>query len=116
MVYKLPYDKVIKYVTQGFERYIRDDGLTVSQATSRLIVEFEIQTDEFEDVEWTLYLLLAKLGFENGELRNDVRNRAMEIINSNELVNFWKVEGVNRKELEERERFIKQIKNVLTEV
>ncbi|RJG21445.1 hypothetical protein [Paenibacillus thiaminolyticus] len=115
MVNKLSYDKVIKYVTQGFEKYL-SDGLTVSQATSRSIVELEIQTDDFEDVEWTLYLLLAKLGIEHGDLRDDIKAQAMDIINSNKLVDFWKKEGLDNKELEERVLFVKGVRDLLTTV
>jgi|GEM_PF-3097193 len=114
-VTKLSYDKVIKYVTQGFEQYL-SEGLTVSQATSRSIVEFEIQTDDFEDVEWTLYLVLAKLGFEHGELRDDIKAQAMKIIHSNILVEFWKSEGLDNKELEDRVLFVEEIRSLLTTV
>lgn len=116
MVNKLSYDKVIKYVSQGFERYIREDGLTISQATSRTIVELEIQTDDYEDVEWTMYLMLAKLGIEHGELRDDIKNIAIDIINSNKLINYWINEGIDSKELEERTLFINDVKKMLKEI
>ncbi|MEK8214016.1 hypothetical protein [Paenibacillus sp. FSL L8-0463] len=115
MVNKLSYDKVIKYGTQGFEKYL-SEGFTVNQATSRSIVEFEIQTDDFQDVEWILYLILAKLGIEHGDLRDDIKSQAMDIIHSNKLVKFWRQEGLDNKELEERVLFVEGIKDLLTTV
>jgi len=113
VVNKLSHDKVINYVTQGFEKFL-SEGLTVSQATSRSIVDFEIQTDDFEDVEWTLYLVLAKLGIEHGDLRDDIKVQAMNIIHSNKLVEFWKNDGLDNKELEDRVLFVEEIRSLLT--
>ncbi|MGV2644236.1 hypothetical protein GNF86_23100, partial [Clostridium perfringens] len=51
MFEKITYEELMEYVPNDFDRFV-SDGLSSIQAVSRLINEYENQTDDYEDVRW----------------------------------------------------------------
>lgn len=114
MFEKITYEKLMEYVPNDFDKFV-SDGLSSIQAVSRLINEYENQTDDYEDVRWMFTVLLAEIGIKHDCLRDEIKLEALSIINDKKLVDYWKEEGINDTELFKRVSHLEKVKNIIIE-
>ncbi|MGE7913067.1 Imm3 family immunity protein [Lysinibacillus xylanilyticus] len=112
MFEKITYEELMEYVPNDFDKFV-SDGLSSIQAVSRLINEYENQTDDYEDVRWMFTVLLAEIGVKYECLRDEIKIEALNIINDKKLVNFWIKEGINDTEIINRVSHLKNVKNYI---
>ncbi|MGA3599077.1 Imm3 family immunity protein [Lysinibacillus agricola] len=112
MFEKITYEELMEYVPNDFDKFV-SDGLSSIQAVSRLINEYENQTDDYEDVRWMFTVLLAEIGVKYECSRDEIKIEALNIINDKKLVNFWIKEGINDTEIINRVSRLKNVKNYI---
>ncbi|MGE7912678.1 hypothetical protein [Lysinibacillus xylanilyticus] len=112
MFEKITYEELMEYVPNDFDKFV-SDGLSSIQAVSRLINEYENQTDDYEDVRWMFTVLLAEIGVKYECLRDEIKKEAHNIINDKKLVNFWIKEGINDTEIINRVSHLKNVENYI---
>ncbi|WFA21733.1 hypothetical protein ERY13_33310 [Paenibacillus mucilaginosus] len=108
----MTYEELRAYVPKDFMTFM-SEGLTPVQAASRLIDEYEIQTDDYEDVSWLFTVLLAELGVSYHCLSEEVKAEALGIIDNGKLIEAWKQDGVSESELELRSGYLEEVKGKL---
>lgn len=82
-------------------------GLSVEEATKNILEDFQ---DEVEDEYHfdIIYLALAALGLKQGCLLSDIKDKALEVIESENSLEIWKEVGSN--ELEQRKHVLEDLK------
>lgn len=93
-------------IRDDFEEYI-EDGLSVNEATERILEEYEEVIEDEDDIS-TVYLALASLQMEHGELEEEIKSKALDIIDSGKGLEIWKESGES--ELEERKKVLNELK------
>lgn len=68
------------------------DGVDVATATKRVLIRFADDLDDADDGP-VIYLALAALQLEQDALQQDIRKRALEIIDSGEGLDGWEEGG-----------------------
>lgn len=112
MFEKITYEELMEYIPNDFDKFV-SDGLSSIQAVSRLINEYENQTDDYEDVRWMFTVLLAEIGVKYECLRDEIKIEALNIINDKKLVDFWIKEGINDTEIINRVSHLKNVENYI---
>jgi hypothetical protein len=96
-------------VRYGFEEHIKQ-GLSLEEATEQIFIDFEDDTQD-EYYEQVLYLALAELGLKYRNISAEIKNKAIEIIESESSLQLWKEVGKN--ELEQRKIILNELKEKL---
>lgn len=86
---------------------IHEDGLSVSEATERILEEL----GRFKDDDPRVYLAIASLQIEHGELQEDIKQKALNIIESGKDLEAWKGDG--KRALESRKKVLNKLKSKL---
>ena len=84
-----------------------EDGLTVKEATQRVIEAYQ-EVLEDEDEGPVVYLALATLQLEQDELQPEIRKKALEIIETGKGLARWEEAG--GEELAERKQVLEDLK------
>jgi hypothetical protein len=100
-------DDVTSDIKGDFEDYL-DEGLTIDEATERILEEYEEFIEEDDDVGPTVYLALAYLQMEYDSLDNNIKIKALEIIENGLGLEVW--EDAGESELEERKKVLNELK------
>lgn len=103
-------DDTASDIRGDFEEYI-EEGLSIGEATENILQEYEDIIEEDEDDSTTVYLALASLQMEHGELQTDIKKIALEIIESGKGLEIWEESG--EEELEERKNVLNELKRKL---
>lgn len=93
-------------IRYAFEENLKR-GLSVEEATRNILEEFK---DDIEDDYYgaIIYLALAELGLKRGCLVSDIKNKALDIVESEESLEIWKEVGAN--ELEQRKKVLEELR------
>lgn len=68
------YKELEQYIVEDFEEFL-DEGLTLSQVTEKLLVEYQRGIVNSEVEKLVIYLTVARLSLDKGYLRQDVENK-----------------------------------------
>lgn len=90
-----------------FEEYI-EEGLSITEATEKILEEYQEIIEEDEDDGPTVYLALASLQMEHRELQADIKEVALEIIESGKGLEIWEESGED--ELDKRKKVLNELK------
>ncbi|MDP4147032.1 MAG: DUF4259 domain-containing protein [Bacillota bacterium] len=93
-----------------FEEYV-EEGLSITDATERILEEYKEIIENDEDDGPTVYLALASLQMKHGELHTDIKGVALEIIEKGKGLEIWEESGED--ELEERKKVLNELKTKL---
>ena len=96
----------VRYV---FEEHIKQ-GLSLDQTTEQIFIDFEDDTED-EYYGQVLYLALAALRLKYRNISSEIKNKALEIIESESSLEIWK--EVGDKELEQRKLILNELKEKL---
>lgn len=99
-------DDTASDVKDNFEEYI-EDGLDINEATERILEEYQEEIED-EDNGPTVYLALASLQMERGELREDIKKTALDIIENGKGLEVWEESGED--ELKNRKNVLNVLK------
>lgn len=93
-------------IRYAFEENMKK-GLSVEEASRNILEEFE---DDIEDDYYgaIIYLALAALGLKRGYVLSDIKNKALDIIDSENSLEIWKEVGSN--ELEKRKNVLEELR------
>lgn len=91
-------------IRDNFEEYI-ENGLSIIEATERILEEYR---DEIEDDGPIIYLTLASLQMDKGELQKNIKEAALDIIENGKGLEVWEESGED--ELENRKNVLNQLK------
>lgn len=92
---------------QGEFEEALDEGLNVKEATQRILEDFEDVLED-EDEGPLVYLVLAALQLEQGELQPEIRQKVLKIIESGQGLPRWEEAG--KEELAERKQMLEEFK------
>lgn len=106
----MTYEEIMEFVPKDYNKFV-SEGLTPNQAISRLIDEYEIQTDDYVVVKWMFNILLAEIGVQHNCLREEIKVEALEIIADKKLINFWRQEGLIDSEIVNRNVHLEEVKD-----
>ncbi|MFF2484362.1 Imm3 family immunity protein [Paenibacillus sp. NPDC058071] len=112
MVEELTYDELMEYVPNDYTSFV-SDGLSPGQAISRLVVEYENQTDDYEEINWLFTVISAEICVRNNCIREHIVKHALEIIEDKRLISIWKKEKINFYELNIREQYLENVRLVI---
>ena len=90
-----------------FEEYI-EEGLSVPETTKRTL---EKHPWRFKVDDPRVYLAIASLQIEHGELQNNIKQAALNIIESGKDIEAWKGDG--KRALESRKKVLNELKSKL---
>ncbi|NGP57904.1 hypothetical protein FLT15_05705 [Paenibacillus thiaminolyticus] len=110
MLEPMTYEELMEYVPKDYHKFV-SDGLHPKQAISRLIDEYEMQTDDYDEVKWMFNVLLAEIGVRHNCLREEIREEALKIICDKRLITLWKQEGLNDSEISYRNAHLENVKD-----
>lgn len=99
-------DDTASDVRDNFEEYI-EDGLSIADATERILEEYQEEIEDEVDGA-TIYLALASLQMEHGELQKNIKEVALNIIENGKGLEVW--EELGGDELENRKNVLNQLK------
>lgn len=85
-------------------------GMSVKEATEQILESFEDVLED-EDEAPVVYLTLAALQIEKGNIQKDIRKKALGIIESGQGLDRWKDAGED--ELYNRTRVLNELKDKL---
>lgn len=105
--YEILDDDTALDIKGDFEEYL-EEGLSVREATENILQEYEDVIEEDEDDSTTVYLALASLQMKHGELQADIKEAALEIIESGKGLEIWEESG--EEELKERKNVLNELK------
>ncbi|MBK1813218.1 DUF4259 domain-containing protein [Clostridium sp. YIM B02505] len=100
-------DDTASDIKGDFDEYIKE-GLSVTEATESILEEYQEIIEEDEEDGPTVYLALASLQMTHGQLQADIKEIALEIIESGKGFEIWEESGEN--ELDERKKVLNQLK------
>lgn len=100
-------DDTASDIKGDFEEYI-EEGLSITEATEKLLEEYQEIIEEDEDESPTIYLALASLQMEYGELQANIKEIALEIIERGKGLEIWGESGED--ELDERKKVLNELK------
>jgi len=96
-------------IRDNFEEYI-EEGLSITEATKRILEEYQEEIED-EDDGPIIHLALASLQIEHGELLEDVKKAALDIIENGRGLEIWEESGEDG--LEERKKVLNELKSKL---
>lgn len=94
-------------IRDDFEEYI-EEGLSITEATQKILEEYQEIIEEDEDDGPTVYLALASLQMEHRELQADIKAVALEIIEGGKGLEIWEESGED--ELDKRKKVLNELK------
>jgi hypothetical protein len=100
-------DDITSDIKGDLEDYL-DEGLTIDEATERILEEYEEFIEEDDDVGPNVYLALASLQIEHDSLDDNIKIKALEIIENGVGLEGWEEAG--ERELEERKKVLNELK------
>lgn len=92
---------------QGEFEEALDEGLSVKEATQRILEDFEDVLED-EDEGPIVYLVLAVLQLEQDELQPEIRQKALKIIEFGQGLARWEEAG--EEEMAERKQVLEDLK------
>lgn len=105
--YEIFDDDTASDIKGDFEEYI-EEGLSITEATEKILEEYQEIIEEDENDSPTVYLALALIQMEHGELQANIKKVALEIIESGKGLEIWEESGED--ELEERKKILNELK------
>ena len=96
-------------VKDEFENAI-EDGANIATATNQVLLAYEDVVDD-EDDGPVLYLALAALQLEQGQLEESIKNKALAVIEEGKGLERWEEVGVE--EVNERKKVLEEFKRKL---
>ncbi|MGZ0052347.1 Imm3 family immunity protein [Brevibacillus gelatini] len=112
MIEPMTYEELMEYVPKDFHKFV-SDGLSPNQAISRLIDEYELQTDDYEEINWMFNVLLAEIGVRHNCLREEIREEALKIICDKRLITLWKQKRLSDSEISCRTVYLENVKDAV---
>jgi hypothetical protein len=106
--YEIFADDITADIKDDFEEYI-EDGLSVYEATERILERYQNRVRDKDDTR--IYLALASLQMEHGELQKDIKQAALDIIERGEDLEAW--EGDGKDALVSRKKVLNKMKSKL---
>lgn len=100
-------DDTASDIKGDFEEYI-EEGLSITEATEKILEEYQEIIEDDEDDSPTVYLALASLQMEHGELQADIKEVVLEIIENGKGLEIWEDSGED--ELDERKKILNELK------
>ncbi|BFH60394.1 Imm3 family immunity protein [Paenibacillus azoreducens] len=110
MLEPMTYEELMKYIPNDYHKSV-SDGLSPNQAISRLIDEYEMQTDDYEEVKWMFNVLLAEICLRHNCLRKEIKEEALKVISDKRLITLWKQEGLSDSEISYRNVHLENVKD-----
>lgn len=89
-----------------------EEGMSVKKATKQILESFEDELED-EDEASIIYLTLAALQLEQGNVEKNIKKKALEIIESGQDLERW--EGADEEELNKRIAVLNELKERLLE-
>lgn len=99
-------------IKDAFEKYIQEKNLTVTEATAIVLNEYEEYVKTFKETLPVIYLTLASLQIEYGELEDELRNKTLAVIESGMDLKCW--EGDGEIAIKERSKVLEKFKLLLS--
>lgn len=100
------FDDDLAYDIESAFEYALSEGLTIPDATNRVLDNFDPSLDE--DDEAVTYLVLGALQLEYNDLQQDIKERALNIIETGQDLARW--EGADEDTVVERQQILEKLK------
>lgn len=106
--YEIFADDITADIKDDFEEYI-EEGLSVYEVTERILERYQNRVRDKDDTR--VYLALASLQMEHGELQKDIKQAALDIIENGKDLEAW--EGDGKDALVSRKKVLNKMKSKL---